>query len=156
MSTGIDGAGLAEALDAGERAAAVGAHRGHWTAGGEIAARIRWARQWMRALDADAVPDAVSQVIGTSVASQESVVAAFALAEVLGDDPAAALRLAAELGGDTDTVAAICGAMLGAVHGVGGIPADLVDTVLRVNRLDLGPLVDELLALRHRTVWRSR
>jgi ADP-ribosylglycohydrolase len=75
-------------------------------------------------------------------------VAAFALAEALGDEPAAALRLAAELGGDTDTVAAICGAMLGAVHGVRGIPAELAATVLEVNGLDLGPLVDQLLTLR--------
>jgi ADP-ribosylglycohydrolase len=156
VSTGIDGAGLTEALDAGERAAAAGAGRGYWTAGGDIAARIHWARGWVREMERDAVADAVALVIGTSVASQESVVAAFALAEALGDDPAAALRLAAGLGGDTDTVAAICGAMLGAVHGVRAIPADLTETVLRVNGLDLGPLVDELLVLRRGTVGRAR
>ncbi len=148
VSAGIDGASLAEALDAGEKAAKIGGERGYWAAGGDIAARIGWARTWMRELATDAVPDAIGLVIGTSVASQESVVAAFALAEALGDEPAAAMQLAAELGGDTDTVAAICGAMLGAVHGVGGIPAELAETVLAVNRLDLGPLVDELLTLR--------
>ena len=148
VSAGIDGASLAEALDVGEKAAAIGGERGYWAAGGDIAARIRWARTWMRELDRGAVADAVGLVIGTSVASQESVVAAFALAESLGDEPSAALRLAAELGGDTDTVAAICGAMLGAVHGVRGIPADLAETVLEVNGLDLGSLVDELLTLR--------
>ena len=148
VSAGIDGASLAEALDVGEKAAAIGGERGYWAAGGDIAARIRWARTWVRELDPDAVADAVGLVIGTSVASQESVVAAFALAEALGDEPAAALRLAAELGGDTDTMAAICGAMLGAVHGVRGIPAELAGTVLEVNGLDLGPLVDQLLTLR--------
>jgi len=148
VSAGIDGASLSEALDVGEKAAAIGGERGHWAAGGDIAARIRWARTWMRELEPDAVADAIGQVIGTSVASQESVVAAFALAEALGDKPVAALRLAAELGGDTDTMAAICGAMLGAVHGAGGIPADLAETVLKVNGLDLGPLVDQLLTLR--------
>jgi ADP-ribosylglycohydrolase len=148
VSAGIDGASLSEALDAGEKAAAIGGERGYWAAGGDIAARIRWARAWMRELDRGAVADAVGLVIGTSVASQESVVAAFALAEALGNEPAAALRLAAELGGDTDTVAAICGAMLGAVHGVRGIPAELAATVLEVNGLDLGPLVDQLLTLR--------
>ncbi|MDT7797116.1 MAG: hypothetical protein QOI78_549 [Actinomycetota bacterium] len=151
VSAGVDGASLTEALDAGERAAVVGGERGYWAAGGEIAARIGWARGWVRGMAHDAVADAVGKVIGTSVASQESVVAAFALAEAMGDDPAAALRLAAGLGGDTDTVAAICGAMLGAAHGVDAIPADLAETVLRVNQLDLGPLVDELLALRRRS-----
>jgi len=61
-----------------------------------------------------------------------------------------ALRLAAGLGGDTDTVAAICGAMLGAAHGVGAFRPDVVETVLAVNRLEFGPLVDELLKLRRR------
>jgi ADP-ribosylglycohydrolase len=150
VSAGVDGASLPEALDAAERAAVVGGERGHWAPGGEIAARVHWARGWVRGMAHDAVADAVARVIGTSVASQESVVAAFALAEAMGDDPPAALRLAAGLGGDTDTVAAICGAMLGAVHGVGAFRPDVVDTVLTVNSLELGPLVDGLLALRRR------
>ena len=60
----------------------------------------------------------------------------------------AALTTAASIGGDTDTVAAICGAVLGACHGVDGLPSDLLDTVVRVNRLDLAPVVDGLLDLR--------
>ncbi len=169
VSAGVDGASLPEALDAGERAAVVGGERGHWAPGGEIAARIHWARGWVRGMEPDAVADAVARVIGTSVASQESVVAAFALAEAMGDDPPAALRLAAGLGGDTDTVAAICGAMLGAAHGVDAFRPDVVETVLSVNRLEFGPLVDELLALsrrdraagahragRPRPAWRDR
>jgi ADP-ribosylglycohydrolase len=150
VSAGIEGAGLTEALDAGERAAAIGARRGHWSAGGDIAARIRWARGWVTGMDRSTLVDAVDLVIGTSVAAQESVVAAFALAEALGDNPGEALMLAAGLGGDTDTVAAICGAMLGACHGVDAIPADLTDAVLKVNDLELEPLVDGLLALRTR------
>jgi ADP-ribosylglycohydrolase len=87
-------------------------------------------------------------VIGTSVAAQESVVAAIALAASLGDDPAEALLVAAEIGGDTDTVAAMCGAILGAQHGLAGLPADMVAQVRAVNRLELEPLVDDLLKLR--------
>jgi ADP-ribosylglycohydrolase len=94
--------------------------------------------------------DAVTDVIGTSVAAHESVPAAIALVEALGEDPLAALTTAASLGGDTDTVAAMCGAILGARHGVAGLPADLLDTVRRVNRLDLDPVADGLLALRTR------
>ncbi len=148
VSAGVDGADLPDALDEAERAAAAGARRGHWSAGGDIAARIRWARGWVRGMDRATLADAVSDGIGTSVAAQESVVAAFALAEALGDDPLRALTLAAGIGGDTDTVAAMCGAVLGARHGVAGLPADLLDTVVRVNRLDLAPVVDGLLKLR--------
>jgi ADP-ribosylglycohydrolase len=148
VSSGVDGADLGTSLGEAERAAAEGALRGHWIAGGDIAARIAWARGWVRGLDRAALADALTRVIGTSVAAQESVVAAFALAEALGDDPAAALTLAAESGGDTDTVAAVCGAILGAHHGISGLPADLVDKVRAVNRLDLAVIVDGLLQVR--------
>jgi ADP-ribosylglycohydrolase len=149
VSAGVEGADLGAALDAAERAAAAGARQGRWAAGGDIAARIRWARGFVRGRDRAALADAVADVIGTSVAAQESVVAAFALAAARGDDPMDALTLAAEIGGDTDTVAAMCGAVLGACHGVCGLPIDLLDTVQRVNRLDLAPVADGLLTLRH-------
>ncbi|MDN5914251.1 MAG: ADP-ribosylglycohydrolase family protein [Pseudonocardia sp.] len=148
VSAGVAGAGLPAALDDAERAAAAGAARGHWVAGGDIAARIRWVRGWVRGMTRGQLADAVADVVGTSVAAGESVVAAFALAEGLGDDPHAALATAASLGGDTDTIAAICGAVLGAHHGVEGLPQDLLATVVRVNRLDLAPVVDGLLDLR--------
>jgi ADP-ribosylglycohydrolase len=160
VSAGIDGTDLPTALDLAERAADEGGRHGHWCAGGEIAARIRWARRWARDLgddasgapaSGDAVGDAVYAVVGTSVAAQESVVAAFALVEALGSSPAGVLTTAAGLGGDTDTIAAIAGAIVGAHHGLSGLPADLVAEVRRVNDLQLEPIVDGLLELRYRT-----
>jgi ADP-ribosylglycohydrolase len=154
VSAGIDGADLPTALDLAERAADEGGRRGHWCAGSEIAARIRWVRRWVRDLgngvSGDAVGDAVYAVVGTSVAAQESVVAAFALVEALGSSPIDVLTTAAGLGGDTDTIAAIAGAILGAYHGLSGLPADLVAEVRQVNDLRLEPIVDGLLELRYR------
>ncbi|MGW0522679.1 ADP-ribosylglycohydrolase family protein [Crossiella sp. NPDC003009] len=150
VSAGVAGSSLSEALDLGEQGAQRGARRGRWVAGGEIAARIRWARGWVRGIAREDLAAAIGTVIGTSVAAQESVVAAFALAEALGERPLEALLLAANLGGDTDTVAAICGALLGACHGSEALPADLLARVLRVNALTLDPLVHGLLALRGR------
>lgn len=148
VSAGIEGADLGEALDEAELAAAAGAERGYWSAGGDIAARIRWARGWVRGLSRADLADALYEVIGTSVAAQESVVAAVALAEALGTEPFEALTLAAEIGGDTDTVAAMCGSVLGSIHGAGVFPADLTEQVRQVNRLELEPLAADLLALR--------
>ena len=158
VSAAIDGADLPTALDLAERAADEGGRRGYWCAGGEIAARIRWARRWVRGLGdglsggdrGGVVGGAVYAVVGTSVAAQESVVAAFALVEALGSSPIDVLTAAAGLGGDTDTIAAIAGAILGAHHGLSGLPADLVAQVRRVNDLRLEPIVDGLLELRHR------
>jgi ADP-ribosylglycohydrolase len=150
VSAGIDGADLRTALDLAERAADEGGRHGHWCAGGEIAARIRWVRRWVRDLGDGERGDAVYAVVGTSVAAQESVVAAFALVEAMGSSPIDVLTTAAGLGGDTDTIAAIAGAILGAHHGLSGLPADLVAEVRRVNDLQLEPIVDGLLELRYR------
>ena len=57
-------------------------------------------------------------------------------------------RFAAGVGGDTDTIAAICGAVPGSVFGAQGWPAGPVATLTGVNRLRLEPLVDGLLSLR--------
>lgn len=149
VSAGVDGATRTEALDAAVAAATIGAGRGHWVAGADIAARTAWARSVLPTVPADDRIDAVAQLIGTSVASQESVVAALALV-ALDLDPWETLCTAASIGGDTDTIAAMAGAVLGAVHGPDAWPADAVTTVTAVNHLDLGPLVDGLLALRHR------
>ena len=48
-------------------------------------------------------------------------------------------------------LALLPGAVLGAVTGVARLPADAVATVVAVNRLELKPLVDGLLALRDRS-----
>jgi ADP-ribosylglycohydrolase len=143
----VGGAGLAEAVEVAVAAADEGGRRGHWVAGGSIAARLRWAVPYLAGLGAAARDEALTDVIGTSVAAQESVVAALALA-ALGDDPWTTLCRAAGLGGDTDTIAAIAGAVLGATHGGAAWPDEAVSTVERVNRLDLAPLVGELLDLR--------
>jgi ADP-ribosylglycohydrolase len=147
VSAGIAGASLPEALELAIAAAELGAARGHWAAGGDIAARLRWGIPYITAMAPDARADAISEVIGTSVASQESVVAALALAAV-ADDPWETLCLAASLGGDTDTVAAMAGAVLGATRGCDAWPAAERETLERVNALELPPLVDGLLALR--------
>ena len=59
-----------------------------------------------------------------------------------------ALCLAASLGGDTDTIAAILGAMLGACLGLQCWPDAMIEQVKAVNGLELQPLVQGLLKLR--------
>jgi ADP-ribosylglycohydrolase len=76
------------------------------------------------------------------------VPAAFGVLALHPDDPWAACCEAAGLGGDTDTIAAMAGAIGGAVHGPAAFPSDVVATVLAVNGLDLERRADALLALR--------
>jgi ADP-ribosylglycohydrolase len=92
--------------------------------------------------------DALVDEIGTGVAIEQSVPVAFGVAELAPDDAWSACAIAAGLGGDTDTIAAIAGAMVGACTGLTALPAAAVATVRRVNDLDLEPLAEKLLALR--------
>ncbi len=87
---------------------------------------------------------------GTGVETVESVPTAFGLAHLFRDDAWAACTTAAALGGDTDTIAAIAGAMVGSCTGLAALPGDAVHTVRDVNRLDFEALVEGLLQLRLR------
>lgn len=153
VSAAVDGADLTAALDAAESAAEAGASRGHWVAGADIATRIRWARRAVAGATTDGpgatgAVDLISDLIGTSVASQESVPAAFAVLTLTGDDPWRACLLAANLGGDCDTIGAMAGAIAGAVAGLSGLPAEAVAVLRSVNDIDAEPLAERLLALR--------
>ncbi|WP_236193993.1 ADP-ribosylglycohydrolase family protein [Pseudomonas glycinae] len=151
VSAGINGLDLGEALNLGQQIALQAETHGHWVAGGRIASRISWARSISVESDPVLLADLLYDVIGTSVASQESVVVSFALAQqvAVGEmTPFDALCMAASLGGDTDTIAAILGAMLGACLGLQSWPAPMIETVKAVNGLELEPLVTGLLALR--------
>ena len=152
VSAGINGVDLGEALNIGTQIAQQAQSHGHWIAGGRMSTRISWARTLsVGSGDKALFADLLYELICTSVASQESVVVSFALAQqvAVGDMSAfEALCLAASLGGDTDTIAAILGAMLGACLGMQCWPQAMVEQVKRVNGLDLQPLVQALLAMR--------
>jgi ADP-ribosylglycohydrolase len=148
VSAGIDGASLRESFSAALEAATLGATRGNWVAAADVAARLRLALSLADPLDVPGSLTRIYETIGTSLATQESVPAAFGILAVFPDDPWLAVCAAATLGGDSDTVAAMAGAIGGAVHGVEAFPVSARDTVTRVNNLRLEDVADELLALR--------
>jgi len=149
VSAGIAGATIPEATQAAVAAARLGSARGHWVAGADVAARIEWAIGLVAARPAVTAAELICRLVGTSLATQESVPAAFAVLSVVPDDPWRACRLAASLGGDTDTIAAMTGAVSGACHGLAAFPADAV-AVIHALGLGLSSLADALLALRLR------
>jgi ADP-ribosylglycohydrolase len=150
VSAGLDGATPAEAIELAVAAAERAARRGHWVAAADVAARLRWAAGLARGLGTADLIDVVYRLVGTSLATQESVPAAFAVLAARPADPWLACRIAASLGGDTDTIAAMTGAMAGACHGAGAFPAAARRTIDEVNRLGLDDLADGLLGLRAR------
>ncbi|XBH20987.1 ADP-ribosylglycohydrolase family protein [Jonesiaceae bacterium BS-20] len=147
ISAGVRGASQPETIEVAIAAATEGEKRGYWIAGGSIAQRTNWAVNYLKPLSRAEQINAVENVIGTSVASQESVVATLALAAVT-TDPWQSLCQAAEVGGDTDTIAAMLGAILGARLGISAWPDTEIAILERVNSLKLNPLIDQLLHLR--------
>jgi ADP-ribosylglycohydrolase len=161
VSAGVSGATVAEATALGIQAARLAAGRGHWVAGADVAARIEWATGLV-AGRAQAGSQARSQaageaeaagliytLVGTSLATQESVPAAFAVLAAVPADPWRACRMAASLGGDCDTIAAMTGAIAGACHGAGAFPPEAI-AAIDAQGLGLAALAGELLALRDR------
>jgi ADP-ribosylglycohydrolase len=148
VSGGVDGASIAEATTLGIRASDLGQRRGEWVAGASVARRIAWAIGLVDADDHDRSVRDVVELVGTSLATQESVPAAFAVLALHPDDPWQACLTAASLGGDSDTIAAMVGAIAGACHGMDSWPPDAVRAVRETNQLDLEMFAEKLLALR--------
>ncbi|MBX3116226.1 MAG: ADP-ribosylglycohydrolase family protein [Cryobacterium sp.] len=148
VSAGIDGANCLQALQSGLEAARLASTRGNWVAGGGVPERIELALMLADSSRPRDSADAIIRLLGTSLATQESVPAAIGIAACYPDDPFGACLAAAASGGDSDTIAAMAGAILGAVHGVEAFPADAVELVRSVNKLDLDSVAAELLKLR--------
>lgn len=152
VSAALDGADLAAALEFGLAAAAEAAAQGtHFTAP-DIALRTRWAIDQLRR-----APDPITalfHLIGTSMQSHESVVAALAITAL--DIPDwEAVCLAASAGGDTDTVGAMVGAMRGALSGMETWPADVVNQIAERNSLSFDTLAPALLERRARAAGKD-
>ena len=148
VSAGVAGASVPEATSVAVAAAGQAAGRGHWVAAADVAARISWATGLTAGLPPQDAIDVVYTLVGTSLASQESVPAVFAILAAAPDDPWLACRMAASAGGDTDSIAAMAGAVAGACHGVTAIPAPARATVREVNGLRLDEVAAGLLGVR--------
>ena len=82
--------------------------------------------------------------VGTSVLTTESVPAALGLFVRAQGDPLRASLLAANLGGDTDTIGAMATALCGAFSGLSTIPEEYVQTLNRVNDLAIDEVAAQL------------
>ena len=147
VSAGVDGAGIGEATAFAVDAAGIASGHGHWVAGADVGARIEWATSLVAGRERAEAAELIYTLVGTSLATQESVPAAFAVAAAVPDDPWQACLLAASLGGDCDTIAAMVGAVSGACHGVGAFPSEAL-IVIDAHGLGLTELADDLAALR--------
>ena len=119
--------------------------RGAWTPDPDVVAATRRAMQLV-ANPASSSLECLVEQVGTSVASAQAIPMAFAL---LARDPSPqALLDAANLGGDTDTIGAIAGAILGAALGFEVFVGRGLAQVESVSGLHLTEATTALLSLR--------
>ena len=158
VSYGIDGADTHQALQSALTAVSGMQVPAAWSPKANVLTRARISidlAQASASISNDEFEDRLRAECGSSVEANESVPTAFALAWRFAAKPKEALLSAANLGGDTDTIAAMTGAMLGACNGVGGFPEDLLDQVASVSKLDLVPIARQLMNLRSRQDGRA-
>ncbi len=127
--------GVLEAAMAGARA---GREQGSWAWATPLDKRIELA---VRLVKENPAPESALAVlydfVGVDMLVSESVATAFGLVALADGDLMKAIQYGANIGGDTDTIAAIAGAICGAWHGSAALDRDLFSEVEKVNRLDL-------------------
>jgi len=144
VSQGLVGAAFEDTLTQALTAARMGQSLGHAVGVADMADRIERALF----LAKDGNPEVVAEKVGTSVASHESVPAAFALIRIAGCDPWRAALIAANIGDDTDTIGAIAAGMAAACRGMASLPPDALDHLNSVNTLPMEDLAADLLKIR--------
>lgn len=140
-----DHASLATILQAAKDGAEFGMTQGFWVWSTSLSARIDLAVEQVEKAgsEADAL-NAIYRYVGVDMLVPESVAAAVGLVVLAQGDPMKAVRLGANIGGDTDTIAAIAGQICGAFRGIDAFDLNLVRQVEEVNHLNL---MDESLKL---------
>lgn len=143
-----EGADIGQVAAAAMQGAEVGLQHGDWSWSAPLAARVRHVMNWVRTLTEQQVLDNIYELIGVDMYADQLVPAAIGLVALSGEDASKAMRLAANLGGDADTLASLAGSIAGALYGSASINSDWLQTVEQVNALDLCGTARRLLELR--------
>lgn len=140
-----NGARIDEIVEQSMLAARQGADRGNWIYCPEIGDRIALACELIeKAGDEREAASIISRLVGTGEPCTESVPASIAFAFWAKGDPEVAIRVAGNARGDTDTTAAMAGAICGAYAGADALPDEWKALIAKVNDLDVGAWLDKL------------
>ncbi len=85
--------------------------------------------------------------VGVDMLVSESVATAFGLVLLAEGDPMKTVTMAANIGGDTDTIGVISGAVCGAYMGIEAFDAKLLKKIELVNKLDLSQVAERITIL---------
>ncbi|WP_223464754.1 ADP-ribosylglycohydrolase family protein [Pseudomonas sp. GL-RE-26] len=117
-----------------------------------LALRTRYALDIAAGVCGQSDLDALTELyesVGAGMDTLESVPCAVALVDLARTDPVRCAILAANLGGDTDTIGAMATAICGALHGAQRLPDAWKRQIAEANQIDLLPYALSLNQLRH-------
>lgn len=108
-------------------------------------ARIREIIIKSREMEESQLMDWLHEVLGNGLSSADVCGAVFGAFAMAGGDVFKAICMGASMGGDTDTIAALAGALSAAFVGNHNIPGKILETVKCVNHLELERLSEHAL-----------
>ena len=133
---------------AAQEGAVEGRRYGAWSWNPPLERRIAWAMRLVEGVGREEALLRLYELIGVGFYPWELVPCALGLAHLADGAPMPAMLAAANMGGDTDTLASLAGSICGGLQGIGAFDQEMVAQVEAVNDLDLKALAERLLALR--------
>jgi ADP-ribosylglycohydrolase len=131
-------ASLERIVQAAQEGARRGRAFGAWSWATPLERRIELAARLAReAKSLDDALQALSDFVGVGLDPAESVASAIGIVVAAQGDPMRAIFAGANIGGDTDTMAAIAGGICGAWRGIALLDVAMVQEIERVNGLNL-------------------
>lgn len=143
-----DDATLEAVATAARKGAVIGRQHGDWSWSAPLEKRIDHVLRWVDDLPEEQVLANLFELIGVDMYGEQLVPDALGIAALAPGDPNRAMLLAANLGGDSDTLASLTGSLGGALWGIETIDPGWVERVEAVNGLDLNTLATRLVAFR--------
>lgn len=86
----------------------------------------------------------LDQKIGTNIQVTECIATVFGIIKGVDGDTKQGIKAGVNIGGDTDTIASIVGAILGGYNGFDSLPIDLLDVILEKNKaLEIEKIIEK-------------
>ncbi|MBS3765782.1 ADP-ribosylglycohydrolase family protein, partial [Candidatus Bipolaricaulota bacterium] len=112
-----------------------------------LSRRIEMALELVTEVEKDELPKELYEMVGTGVDTVEAIPASLAIFKASEGDPIMAVKYAANAGGDTDTIGAIAGAIVGSYAGIEAFPGSYLDRIEGVNDLGIKKYAEKLVEL---------
>jgi DNA-binding transcriptional regulator LsrR (DeoR family)/ADP-ribosylglycohydrolase len=148
----LPGANPATVIEALKAGAVRGREIGDWSWAPPIERRIDFVVQYVATHTPSETLDLLADIIGVDLCPEQLVPATAGLLLLSDGQPMPAMRWAANLGGDTDTLACMVGSLCGGLTGLAGFAPDWLRQVELVNSLDVRALARDLVASRRPAV----